>query len=147
MSVQFTKTGSLPSGVTLSSAGVLSGTPATTGTYPLTIIVSNGVLPNATQHFTLTVVPIEITTLTLGEAKYDNPYSLQLAELGGVAPLTWVNTTPKLPAGLTMTASGKITSTVKSTVTPANYSVGISLHDNALPTHHYATATLTIQVD
>ena len=35
----FTKTGALPSGVTLSAAGVLSGTPAagTGGTYPITM--------------------------------------------------------------------------------------------------------------
>ena len=39
--------------------GVLSGTPAagTHGNYPLTITASNGVSPNATQNFTLTVNP------------------------------------------------------------------------------------------
>jgi peptidoglycan/xylan/chitin deacetylase (PgdA/CDA1 family) len=51
------ESGTLPSGVTLSTAGVLSGTPAagTGGTYPITITASNGVTPNATQNFTLTV--------------------------------------------------------------------------------------------
>ena len=54
----FSKTGTLPSGVTLTSAGLLSGTPAagTAGTYPITITASNGVSPNATQSFTLTVI-------------------------------------------------------------------------------------------
>src|SRR5205807_3886451 len=53
----FSETGALPSGVTLSSGGVLSGTPAanTGGTYPITITASNGVSPNATQNFTLAV--------------------------------------------------------------------------------------------
>jgi hypothetical protein len=54
----FSFTGSLPSGVTLNSTtGVLSGTPAfgTAGTYPITITAQNGVTPNATQNFTLTV--------------------------------------------------------------------------------------------
>ena len=43
--------------VTLSTAGVLSGTPAdgTAGTYAITITASNGVGSNATQSFTLTV--------------------------------------------------------------------------------------------
>ena len=47
----------MPSGVTLSSTGVLSGTPAagSASSYPITITASNGVLPNATQSFTLTV--------------------------------------------------------------------------------------------
>jgi hypothetical protein len=53
----FSETGGLPSGVTLSSAGVLSGTPAagSAASYPITITAANGVLPNATQSFTLTV--------------------------------------------------------------------------------------------
>jgi len=57
-----TETGALPSGVTFVDNGnntaTLSGTPAAgaAGTYPITITASNGVLPNATQVFTLTVV-------------------------------------------------------------------------------------------
>ena len=52
------ESGALPSGVTFnSSTGVLSGTPAsgTSGTYNLTFTASNGVSPDATQSFTLTL--------------------------------------------------------------------------------------------
>jgi hypothetical protein len=47
----FSETGALPSGVTLSASGVLSGTPAagTGGVYSITITASNGVGTNATQ--------------------------------------------------------------------------------------------------
>ena len=50
--------GSLPLGVTLSTSGVLSGIPApgTAGMYTFTVTASNGVHPNATQSFTLTVL-------------------------------------------------------------------------------------------
>jgi YDG domain/Bacterial Ig-like domain (group 3)/MBG domain (YGX type)/Kelch motif len=54
----FSESGALPSGVTLNtSTGVLSGTPAggTNGTYAITFTASNGISPNATQNFTLTV--------------------------------------------------------------------------------------------
>ena len=53
----FSETGSLPSGVTLSTGGTLSGTPAagTSGVYPITITAANGTLPNATQSFDLNV--------------------------------------------------------------------------------------------
>ena len=53
----FSETGTLPSAVTLTAAGVLSGTPAvgTGATYAITITASNGVGTNATQSFTLTV--------------------------------------------------------------------------------------------
>jgi hypothetical protein len=50
--------GTLPTGVQFNpSTGVLGGTPAlgTVGGYPLTVTASNGVAPNATQSFTLTV--------------------------------------------------------------------------------------------
>jgi len=51
--------GALPGGVTFNSGtGVLSGTPAagSAGAYALTFTAANGVSPNATQGFTLTVV-------------------------------------------------------------------------------------------
>jgi hypothetical protein len=53
------ESGALPPGVTMTSGGLLSGTPAvgSQGTYPITITASNGVAPNATQAFNLTVTP------------------------------------------------------------------------------------------
>ena len=56
-----TETGALPTGVTFVDNGdgtaTLAGTPAagTGGTYALTITAANGVTPDATQSFTLTV--------------------------------------------------------------------------------------------
>ena len=53
-----TLSGNLPSGVTFNqTTGLLSGTPATgtAGIYNLTVTASNGLLPNATQNFVLTV--------------------------------------------------------------------------------------------
>ncbi|MEY2512568.1 MAG: hypothetical protein QOE26_3331, partial [Verrucomicrobiota bacterium] len=60
----FSKTGTLPANVTLSAGGLLSGTPAagTAGNYPITVTANNGVAPNDTQNFTLTVInPSSIT--------------------------------------------------------------------------------------
>src|SRR4029077_20570827 len=56
-----TESGALPSGVTFVDNGngtaTLAGTPAagTGGTFALTITAANGVVPDATQNFTLTV--------------------------------------------------------------------------------------------
>ena len=47
--------GALPAGLALSPSGVLSGTPSTAGSYTGTVLASNGVNPNATQNFTMTV--------------------------------------------------------------------------------------------
>ncbi len=56
-----TETGSLPSGVSFTDNGngtaSLSGAASSSGIFPITITASNGVLPDATQSFTLTVNP------------------------------------------------------------------------------------------
>ena len=62
----FSKTGALPAGVSFSSAGVLIGTPlGLSGNYPIMITASNGVSPNVTQNFTLTLNPGPAATLAL----------------------------------------------------------------------------------
>ena len=57
----FSLSGELPTGVTFNTtSGILAGTPATgtAGTYPLIFTASNGIFPNATQNFTLTVIEV-----------------------------------------------------------------------------------------
>ena len=63
----FSETGPLPSGVTMSAAGGLSGTPdpGTAGNYPITITAANGVGSNAAQSFIHTV-----TTFTIGGIQF-----------------------------------------------------------------------------
>jgi hypothetical protein len=45
----------LPTGLTISTAGVISGTPSAAGTFPGTITAANGTLPNATQAFSIVI--------------------------------------------------------------------------------------------
>ena len=47
--------GSLPPGLSLSAAGVISGTPTTVGTFSGTVTATNGTAPNATQNFSITI--------------------------------------------------------------------------------------------
>ncbi len=77
----FTESGALPSGISLSAGGLLSGTPAlgSAGTYPITLRASNGVGAVAVQGFTLTVSPAA-TTLGLALAP-SNPLVAQAATL------------------------------------------------------------------
>ena len=69
-----TSSGALPPGVTY-SAGSLSGTALTGGVYPIIFTASNGVEPDAIQHFTLTVnaspkiTSAPTTTFTKGVTK------------------------------------------------------------------------------
>lgn len=47
--------GTLPTGLTLSAAGVISGTPTVAASFTGTVTASNGVLPNAQQNFGITI--------------------------------------------------------------------------------------------
>src|SRR5205823_5322354 len=82
--------GTLPPGLALSSAGVLSGAPTTGGTFGFTLRAtdSNGVF--GTRDFSLTVNPApSITTASpLPGGSLTAPFSLAFAESGGTAPFS-----------------------------------------------------------
>jgi hypothetical protein len=71
----FAETGALPTGISFSTAGVLSGTAAASGTFPVTITASNGVSPAATQSFTLTTEALSSGTIVPGSAAAQNTYT------------------------------------------------------------------------
>ena len=98
----FSETGALPSGVTFTSGGVLSGAPAlgTVGAYPITITASNGVGTNATQSFTLTVSKVTPTFSALS-ASQTIPYGQASISLGGR-----VNGYDSMPGKVTITVDG-----------------------------------------
>jgi hypothetical protein len=104
------RTGSLPSGVKLSAAGVLSGKPSAAGTFSVTFQVKDSLLHVAAAQFTLTVKPaLAIKTTSLPEAYAGSPYSATLAATGGSGTsLAWSLTSGSLPKGLALSNVGKI---------------------------------------
>jgi hypothetical protein len=115
--VSFATTGTLPPGVSLSSSGVLAGTAAVEGNFPLTIKATDTTGHSATQNFMLSVVSsnaLQITTTSpLPAAQVGVPYSVRLtATGGGKAHDKWALVSSALPKGLklnkkTGTISGK----------------------------------------
>jgi type II secretory pathway pseudopilin PulG len=105
----------LPAGVTISSAGLISGTPTTAGTYNSTLTVTDGLGIIDTQGVTWTVAPAALnityptTTQTVSTSA---AVSVQATVTGGTGTKTWsvVSGSP-LPTGLTMSSSGLITGT------------------------------------
>lgn len=98
--------GSLPAGVTLSSTGVLSGTPTTTGSSTFTAQVKDANTQLGTKSLTVTVLDgFFITTSTLADAYQGLAYSQTLAASGGLSPYTWSLASGTLPAGLTLNPS------------------------------------------
>jgi hypothetical protein len=139
----------LPQGLTLSRAGVLSGTPGITTTGPnsfmvtLTDLVSGA---TTTQTFALTVVasgtPLTITTTSLTQADSGSSYSQSLAASGGTAPYTWSLASGTLPNNLAINAtSGVISGVPQSTGT---YNITVKVTDSLNAT---ATQALSLVVN
>ncbi len=102
--------GSLPSGLQLSSSGLISGAPTAVGDFTFKVQVSDGAR-SASQTYTLTVVPrLKIAAVTVPAGEVARPFSVQLAANGGKAQYRWaLSGGTTLPAGVALDgASGVI---------------------------------------
>lgn len=114
--------GSLPSGLSLASDGLVSGTPDDVKqiNVPFTAIVQltdscPGLPGTDTAELSLTVRPagcttLDITTLDLDNPELNVPYSA-LIEAQGVAPISFAIISGSLPSGLSLSNGGLISGT------------------------------------
>jgi large repetitive protein len=92
--------GSLPSGLSLASSGVLSGTPLTAGTASFTVKVSAAGAASQKQ-FTLQVDPaLRIGAPASQVAEVAVPLTIELDATGGSAPYRWEITQGSLPTNV-----------------------------------------------
>jgi hypothetical protein len=126
---QYTVTsGTLPAGLSLSTAGVLSGTPTTANGTGVSITVQARDANNCTGFRVYTVkicpvitLPTISTTLTVGTA-----YSASVVPTGGTSPFVYSVSSGSLPAGLSLnTSTGAITGTPTSATT-ANFTITVT---------------------
>ena len=107
--------GSLPPGITLSSGGIISGTPTATGIFSFTGRVSDAGSPvqitNKALSITITTVStVTITTTSLPTGVVNVAYTGTLMAANGTSPYSWSLASGSLPSGLTLNAvSGVIT--------------------------------------
>jgi len=83
---------SVPAGLALDTAGLLSGTPTTAGTFNITVQVTDAAQATATRTFSLTVqaTPVTITTVSpLFSGTVGVPYAQTFNATGGTRPYTW----------------------------------------------------------
>jgi large repetitive protein len=138
--VEFKATGALPPGLSMSSSGLISGTPTATGEYIFWIQMTDipasqgGVSwcadDNSTEkQFSITIsqgLQIVLRQSTLTPAQLTLPYSLQFSATGGNP--TWTVSSGALPAGLTLSSSGLISGTA---TTAGDYSFKITATDGS----------------
>ncbi len=86
-------TGALPPGLSLSSAGAITGSATTDGSYAFTVQATDSANPPqtaTTNESILVVEPVKITSSpTLPDACVNQAYSFAIQTSGGVPPLQW----------------------------------------------------------
>ena len=109
--------GALPTGLTLSPAGSLSGTPTVTGTFSFTAKVLDDNLCSGIRAYTFKVCPaITVNPATAPNGLVGTAYSQTFTATGG-AGHTFAVTAGALPGGLTLAAGGALTGTPTTTGT------------------------------
>ncbi len=108
----FSHTGTLPPGLSLSSTGVISGTPTAAGTYSgIVVTASNGIGVAPTQTISITVDQIpSITSAAPAAGIVGTAYTHTYAATGSPVP-TYSLTAGALPGGLSVSTVGVISGT------------------------------------
>jgi hypothetical protein len=101
--------GALPAGMSLSSAGVISGTPSTFGTFTFTVTATDANGCAGSRTFTLVV---ECPTLSMSggllpPARTAIPYQTTITADGVSGTPTFALTSGALPGGLTLSNAGR----------------------------------------
>jgi hypothetical protein len=118
-------TGSVPSGLTLSPGGVISGTPTSAGSSTASIQVADAGGQTASKSFSITIGAALsiITSSPLAAGIIGAPYEQTLAAAGGSSPYTWSLISGSLPDGLTLSAAGGVITGLPSRAAVFNFNV------------------------
>jgi Putative Ig domain len=139
--------GSLPLGLTLSTAGVISGIPtqanSTGSSFTVQVQDSGSPAQISSISFTIHIAPVLTITTTAGQlpdAVIGSPYSFTFASNGGITPIQWTLASGTLPPGLTLGTGGALTGTPTS---PGNYTFTVQAGDSSSPAQ---TITLSVGI-
>ena len=135
--------GSLPAGLTLSGAGVLSGTPTVTGSFLITVKVTDGngcTGVSATYNLVINCQTITVTNPATTTGTVSTPFTQMFTQTGanGTATFTTAST---LPAGLTLATDGTLSGTPTQ---PGTFPIVVTVTDSNGCTGTGSTYTLII---
>ena len=116
--------GSLPAGLSLSSEGVISGTPTTGGTANFTVRVADDGGSAATKALSIVVSSFAITTAAVPGGNVGVSYAFALEAAGGTG-YSWSITSGSLPAGLTLGAATGLISGSPTTAASSTFTVKV----------------------
>jgi uncharacterized repeat protein (TIGR01451 family) len=132
----WTSTATLPPGITLSSTGVLSGTPTASGIYTFTATATdaNSQVATETQSIYIAPQPVLAYPTPLQEADQNTAYAYPLGVNPGTGPYVWSVSSGTLPTGMTLNASTGVVSGTPTVQQTANFTVQVVDADGATAT-------------
>ncbi|WP_313283104.1 putative Ig domain-containing protein [Stenotrophomonas indicatrix] len=134
--------GALPTGVSFTSAGTLSGIPRSDGNFSITLGAtdSNGQTASRVYTFTITPATVVLAPAPLAGGAVGTAYSQSLSSSGGIAPYTYAIVSGALPPGIAFSSAGVFSGTP---VTAGSYTVVVRSTDDA---GYNATQSYTIVI-
>jgi hypothetical protein len=134
--------GALPSGLSLSAAGSITGTPTAAGTSNFTVQVTDSASERTAGAFAITINPaLTVTTASaLATGSAAAPYSQTFTALGGVPPYRWA-ISGTLPAGLSLAPTTGVLSGTPTQV--GVFPITVQVTDSAVSR---ATANYSLQI-
>lgn len=134
--------GALPTGVSFTSAGTLSGIPRSDGNFSITLGAtdSNGQTASRVYAFTITPATVVLAPAPLAGGAVGTAYSQSLSSSGGIAPYTYAILSGALPPGIAFSSAGVFSGTP---VTAGSYTVVVRSTDDA---GYNATQSYTIVI-
>jgi hypothetical protein len=137
-------TGTLPAGLTLSSTGLLSGTPTAAGVSAFTVTATDTVGGSTSNAYAVTVNPkLAFTTTALPQGAAGTPYSQQISATGGTGALTYAVAGGALPGGLSLSTAGLLSGT-PTTSGVSNFSVRVTDGAGVTATQAFAVTILPV---
>ena len=104
--------GTLPLGLTLSSAGVISGSPSASRTSSFTVTASDAGGQHVATNFSLTIRPsLSLLPATLPSALLGASYTATVSAANGAAPISYSLSGGGLPPGLVFSSTGTLSGT------------------------------------
>ncbi|HEY0247640.1 MAG TPA: putative Ig domain-containing protein [Gryllotalpicola sp.] len=121
--------GSAPAGLQTDPAGRISGTPMVSGSFGVTVVLTDGAGDTVSQSYTLIVSPpvITIGPAVLPSAAAGALYAQTLAVTGGAAPYSFSVTAGVLPPGWSLTGGGTLSGTAEAV---ENYGFTVTATDS-----------------